>query len=131
MTRINCIPVTELTDKHLVAEYRELPRVFTLAVKAWHRGMNFETDCPVRYTLGVGHVKFFYSKLKWLMRRYESLVAEMLNRDFKPSDTLYESVQNQRLPMELYNDWVPTREAQQLNRQRIKERLGLNVQTDS
>ena len=28
MTRINCVPVEELTDKHLGAEYRELPRLF-------------------------------------------------------------------------------------------------------
>ena len=30
MTRINCVPVTELHDRHLVAEYRELPRCFAL-----------------------------------------------------------------------------------------------------
>lgn len=27
MTRINVIPVSELSDQHLIAEYRELPRV--------------------------------------------------------------------------------------------------------
>jgi len=31
MTRINVIPVEELTTKHLVAEYRENPRAFALA----------------------------------------------------------------------------------------------------
>lgn len=31
MTRINCVPVRELGGKHLVAEYRELPRVYALA----------------------------------------------------------------------------------------------------
>lgn len=31
MTRINRIPVEELSRQHLVAEYRELPRVFALA----------------------------------------------------------------------------------------------------
>ena len=34
MTRINCVPVEELHQKHLVAEYRELPRVFRLAEAA-------------------------------------------------------------------------------------------------
>lgn len=34
MTRINCVPVEELSGPHLVAEYRELPRVFALAEKA-------------------------------------------------------------------------------------------------
>ena len=27
MTRINVVPVKELSDQHLIAEYRELPRV--------------------------------------------------------------------------------------------------------
>jgi len=30
MTRINCAPKKELSDKHLAAEYRELPRIFGL-----------------------------------------------------------------------------------------------------
>ncbi len=34
MTRINCVPVEELSGPHLVAEYRELPRVFALAQRA-------------------------------------------------------------------------------------------------
>lgn len=33
MTRINVVPVTELTDKHLLAEYRELPRIFGASKK--------------------------------------------------------------------------------------------------
>ncbi|ENT03393.1 hypothetical protein C038_02848 [Brucella sp. 63/311] len=38
MTRINCIPPAELTGPHLVAEYRELPRVFALVRAAIQRG---------------------------------------------------------------------------------------------
>lgn len=37
MTRINCVPVTELSQKHLVAEYREIGRVYALAVSAYNR----------------------------------------------------------------------------------------------
>ena len=33
MTRINCIPPAELSDKHLLAEFHELPRVFTHVLK--------------------------------------------------------------------------------------------------
>lgn len=55
MTRINCVPVEELTDKHLLAEYRELPRIFNLA-----RAVE---DAPTEYVLGTGHMKFFYDKL--------------------------------------------------------------------
>lgn len=48
MTRINVVPVEELTTKHLVAEYRENPRVFALAHKAytnrtkWYKGLTLE-----------------------------------------------------------------------------------------
>lgn len=33
MTRINLTLVSELTDQHLIAEYRELPRVFGIVRK--------------------------------------------------------------------------------------------------
>jgi hypothetical protein len=33
MTRINVVPVQELTNKHLMAEYRELPRAMRRAVQ--------------------------------------------------------------------------------------------------
>ena len=38
MTRINCVPPSELTVQHLVAEYRELPRIFALVRAAIARG---------------------------------------------------------------------------------------------
>ena len=38
MTRINGIPPQELTGPHLVAEYRELPRIFALVRAAAARG---------------------------------------------------------------------------------------------
>lgn len=34
MTRINLIPPAQLSDQHLLAEYRELPRIFTMAHEA-------------------------------------------------------------------------------------------------
>lgn len=49
MTRINVVPVEELSDAWLIAEYRELPRVLN---------GNFSIkDAPNRYKLGTGHVK--------------------------------------------------------------------------
>lgn len=56
MTRINCVPVEELHQKHLVAEYRELPCVFKLAEAAAKRG---GVVAPDEYTLGAGHVKYW------------------------------------------------------------------------
>lgn len=111
MTRINCIPVTELTREHLVAEYRELPRVFKLA-----------RVCPVppEYVLGKGHVTFFYNKLAWCQRRQGQLVDEMKRRGYKPN---FDASTLPTAEPGLYGDWVPDERAMSLNRVRIKERL--------
>ena len=62
MTRINCgIPPCELTDKHLMAEHREIKRIPNCIKK----GRYSMTGQPEVFTLGKGHVKFFYNKLKY------------------------------------------------------------------
>jgi len=114
MTRINCIPVDELTDKHLLAEYRELPRVFKLARICY--------DAPNEYTLGAGHVKFFYNKLCFICKRFHEIIDEMQYRGFNPNfknipDYVFET------PLSLWNNWTPTEEAMRLNRERIAQRL--------
>ena len=127
MTRINCIPPSELHAKHLVAEYRELPRVFTLATKAFQRESltAFNKSIPAKYLLGTGHVRFFYNKLGYLHIRFHQLVEEMRSRGFSPSSELVDSVNNSAItfPSVLYNDWEPTLEAQAINRERIADRL--------
>lgn len=131
MTRINCIPVTELVGKHLVAEYRELPRVFTLAGKSFNKHMNLLTGtltmpkAPPEYTLGTGHVVFFYRRLEYLYNRYLALVKEMQARGYKPNVSILNSVTTSYalLPDTLKNDWEPTEEAMAINRARIAERL--------
>lgn len=118
MTRINCVPVGELSGKHLVAEYRELPRVYALAVAAHARG-----ECPTQhgdhYTMGTGHVRFFYSRLGYVAKRHRLLIAEMLRRGYKPS---YGHVVLPDLPDDWCRNWTPTPEALTINRVRIAER---------
>ena len=116
MTRINVIPVQELHQKHLVAEYRELPRVFKLA----RDGANI----PDQYVLGAGHVTFFYDKLAFLYKRQCELVQEMLDRGYNPTldpQELYDKWRDEKSV--LWNDYEPTIDAMQINRERIEERL--------
>jgi len=120
MTRINCVPPSELTNKHLVAEYRELPRIFALA-----RHCN---DAPKEYCLGTGHMKFFYDKLKYLAHRQCAIVLEMLGRDMNPMyDPLslwaLHSDNGGPIPKALWNDWAPDDKALAINRARINDRL--------
>lgn len=113
MTRINVVPVEELCDQHLLAEYRELPRVFTLAKVC--------SDAPRQYVLGTGHVKFFYDKLCYIYMRCLLLIQECEKRGFNiayvtpPKD----------LPTnaKLWNDYIPTEEAIALNKQRLQDRM--------
>lgn len=117
MTRINCIPVSELTREHLIAEYRELPRLFKLARTC--------SDIPTSYRMGEGHVKFFYNKLTYLVNRFNDILDEMDVRGYCYNKQLV----NKRLgnlndkPRDLFNNWSPTPEAIEINRQRIRERL--------
>ena len=108
MTRINIISPTELTDQHLIAEYREIFMVAgslrrTLVSKSGYQ----ESKVPKKYTLNQGHVYFFYNKGKYLHNRYNELILEMKNRGFSPSN-------DRPFPFDvfmsndLYNDWVPT-----------------------
>ncbi|CAM4155242.1 Endonuclease [Bordetella tumbae] len=119
MTRINCIPVQELSGPHLVAEYRELPRVFALAQKAAARGI---TSQPRAYTLGKGHLLFFYTRLDYLARRHADLIEEMRRRGYKPTFTGIRREDYPTIPDGFWENWEPTAEALRLNRQRIKER---------
>ncbi len=121
MTRINCVPVEELSREHLIAEYRELPRVFALARKAAERKDIKKIDF---YTLGKGHVLFFYTRLAYLARRHIELVSEMQRRGYTPNFTASLQESHADIPAELWGDWAPTKEALAINRQRIADRLG-------
>lgn len=123
MTRINCIPPSELTRQHLVAEYRELPRIFALVREAIARGEQpGDRRNPIEYTLGTGHVRFFYPRLGYLVRRQRLLILEMQARGYRPSfvgvDHLIEGIAEEWLA-----DWEPTELAMAVNRARIAERL--------
>lgn len=120
MTRINVVPPSELHDKHLLAEYRELPRVFGLAARAFARGEDPYTH-PGVYTLGTGHVKFFYTRLLWLKWRHQDLVDEMRRRGWAPKYPNPPTVAD-HLPLEWWRVWEPSPDALALNRERIRLR---------
>ena len=119
MTRINCVPVKELSGPHLVAEYRELPRVFALAEKAAARSAFSQ---PPDYTLGKGHIIFFYTRLGYLVQRHAELIEEMKRRGYKPSFTGIKREDFPSIPVSFWRSWEPTDKALRLNRQRIEER---------
>lgn len=121
MTRINVVPVTELHNKHLLAEYRELPRVFGAARKWYEQGKRHD-ELPTTYRLGKGHVLFFYTRLGYCWKRQHELFRECINRNFQvrlePTRELIAWA-----PPWMMHDYTPTRNALRINRERIEERL--------
>lgn len=115
MTRVNCIDPKYLNDSYLLAEYRELPRIFELAKNK---------DIPSSYRLGTGHMKFFYDKLQFLVKRQHRLIEEMLQRGFRPKYIRpYDLILDK--PKYLCNNWKPNVEDKLLNIERINQRGGL------
>lgn len=81
MTRINVgIQPAALCDQHLIAEYRELPRMV-----AFSHTTSVIPDVP--FTLNTGHMKSCVRYGAFLASRHASLVAEMQSRGFVPRNT--------------------------------------------
>lgn len=134
MTRINLVLPSILTDKHLMAEYRELPRIFTAVKKLIAQGKSpSDVDIPDNYVLGKGHVKFFYNKLFWLSERFKELFIELSGRGFKLDLELVASIRKGigSIDNEWFGIYSPTPEEIYLNMARICKRSGINsVQTE-
>lgn len=122
MTRINAhIPPANLCDQHLIAEYREILRTNALANnRADKEGKAMLQKLPKTFTLGNGHVTFFYDKLEYIRLRFNSLRNELLNRGVNAGIT-YDANSNTRNTW-LYNDWAPESAANQMVIDRILER---------
>jgi len=120
MTRINvAVKPIELNDKMLMAEHREIKRIPNCIKK----GRYNLSGIPDKFTLGTGHVKFFYNKLEYLHDRYVDLYYECLKRGFNVTN--YEEAFND-LPNELYNWYDETDRDREIILQRINERLNSN-----
>ncbi len=123
MTRINIVPPSELSDQHLVAEYREIFMVGSslqrsIASKNWSKT---SATLPLEFTLNAGHVKFFYNKGLYLEKRYHQIVREMKRREMNPDPSRV--FKTEQWPRELYNDWSPNESDLRIIRERIKQRL--------
>lgn len=122
MTRINVVSVGSLSRLHLQGEYKEITRVFNLVKKSQSKDKNkWNIKAPKEYTLGTGHVLFFYSRLKYILNRYNELSNEMRIRGYSPNQIPDESLIADIHPSWM-GDYTPTPEAIEINLQRIKER---------
>ena len=125
MTRINLVPPEELSDQHLVAEYREIFMVGSSLQRSL-RSPNWEKtkkSISKQFTLNKGHVKFFYDKGKYLSERYDELIKEMKKRDMNPDPS--RTFKQEQWPDELYTNWKPKDIDLKVVRKRIKTKINL------
>lgn len=125
MTRINVILPIGLCRQHAFAEYRELPRIFTLTRLMIRRGDTPHSDLiPPTYRLGAGHMLFFTNKLKYLQWRHRMLRAILTSRwNYKLPPYRDLSVEHADIPMEWWGWYHPTPDAIHINTHRLIERL--------
>lgn len=117
MTRINVgVPPRELSNKHLIAEHRELKRIPNVVAK----GKCNLKNIPTKFSLGKGHVSFFYDKLGYLRERYIGLYDECIARGYNVQNYL---ASWDGVPQELMNSYTPTEEDVRIIRERIADRL--------
>lgn len=97
MTRVNLVPVEELSNQHLFAEFREIkmiPKSLARSIHARGHAGVLQT-IPPTYRLGKGHVSFFYNKGAYLRIRYAVIRIELGRRginfnasaEFDPDNT--------------------------------------------
>lgn len=116
MTRINCaIRPAELSDKHLLAEHREIKRI----PNCINKGRYSMKNIPQQFKLGTGHVSFFYDKLLYLKKRYIAIYNECIERGFNMTNYLscFDG-----LPPHLMNDYNETDVDRQILLERLLER---------
>jgi deoxyribonuclease (pyrimidine dimer) len=104
MTRINIIPPQLLADQHLLAENKEILQLCGQYKKSLKSKKGIY-GIPMSFTLGKGHVKFFYDKLMYLHKRFLEVQREMKERGF----TTYQKFDtNFILKRNHYQDYKPT-----------------------
>lgn len=122
MTRINLVNPCQLKKDHLQGEYVEITRISRDVLALQEKGKKpSDIAIPKEYTLGEGHMKFFYNKCLWLRHRYRSLAGEMTIRgyDIDEDKYLYYDDRYNHIDYEWYGDYQPTPEEIYLNMARL------------
>jgi deoxyribonuclease (pyrimidine dimer) len=126
--RCNLVLPKLLTDQHLFAEYRELKMI----VPALRRSLKHHTidevlnDIPSTFTLGKGHMKFWYNKLLYLSERHRDIQIELINRqyNFKPFSLLHDT---DDLNSQFFKLWTPTNTDLNVIQARIVDRIQIKL----
>ena len=121
MTRINLVPPQLLTDQHLLAENKEINQLAGQMLKSL-RSPNFSyNELPMYYTLGTGHVRFWYRYGAFIRDRYDLVYTECKKRGF---NVVYNFNDVWKSYDKWYNhDFTPSESQMQISIDRIKSKI--------
>lgn len=133
MTRVNVVPVDELTNAHAFGEYKEILRPISKVKNALAKYPNkyafykaYANKIPAEYTMGKGHESFFFNKLLYIAERYQQLCEWRKARGYKYTEISVKDLLD-GLPEFVLQSYTPTQQALEINRHRIAERLAESV----
>lgn len=117
MTRINFgVDPRNLPQKALLAEHREITRIPN-AIRSGRANLNIPV--PSQFTLGPGHVRFFYNKIRHLRNRYQRIYNECVRRGY---NVKWKGDSFKDIPSHLNNEANPTQTDIKIVIERLKER---------
>lgn len=138
MTRINLVPVEELADQHLFAEFREMkmvPKSLARSLRAMEARGHADpvaallARIPRTFCLNTGHVSFFYDKGLFLQQRYSLLRRELWRRGVQYNEaSLLDPDGVFALDPRLAQDYTPGPSDIAVSRARIDERVAQKPQ---
>ena len=124
MTRVNAdLDPKLLRRRHLVAELREI----TMVPASLRRSLRTRSKesilrgIPERFTLGKGHVTFFYDKQGFLLQRFRRLATEMERRGYTPDRSRARAFKG--LEPCWNKDWSSSPRDDRIVKDRIEERI--------
>jgi deoxyribonuclease (pyrimidine dimer) len=124
MTRVNAdINPKKLKRPHLLAELREITMV-PASLRRSLRTQSVSTvlnKIPEEFTLGRGHVLFFYNKMEFLHYRFNRLADEMERRGYVPDRTRASAFTG--FHRRWMQDWTADKKANRIVRTRIAEKI--------
>ena len=105
-----------------MAEYREIRHV-PAALNRSLKSKNGLGELPNEFTLNNGHVKFFYTRGKFITNRFYAIKEELKRRGYNISDDTAEINSKVFEDNNLYNDWTPSIKDYKVVADRIKNRI--------
>ena len=118
MVRVNIINPKNLTDQHLIAEYKEIIMLIGYVKK---HSETSPDKIPKHYLLGSGHILFFKNKLSYIKNRFNKIKKEMKKRGFKANRNINIS----RFTEKLKKGWHASEEDKKIIKKRLIQRVKL------